>query len=158
AFAVLGVSQQETQTAVDASLTFGLLWLQACRDREAGRCLVEGLRLYVPPKSSATLRIRLAHLDQNAAKFQLFEFDERDESLEPLDYSDHGNISTRLLRFPDAEQVRSRFAATVSRILAMAPQAEVVVVSSTELSFRFHGLEFALVRLANVPGSFRMEE
>jgi hypothetical protein len=158
AFAVLGVSRQETQAAVDASLTFGLLWLQACREHEAGRCLVEGLRLYVPPKSSSTLRIRLAHLDQNAAKFQLFEFDERDESLEPLDYSDHGNISTRLVRCPDAGQVRSRFAETVSRILAMAPQAEVAVVSSTELSFRFHGLEFARVRLANAPGSFRVEE
>jgi hypothetical protein len=158
AFAVLGVNQQETQSAVDASLTFGLLWLQACREREAGRSLVEGLRLYVPPKSSATLQIRLAHLDQDAAKFQLFEFDERDESLEPVDYSDHGNISTRLVRCPDPEQARSRFAATVSRVLALAPQAEVAVVSPTELSFRLHGLELARVRLANAPGSFRVEE
>src|SRR5262245_16484510 len=47
AFAVLGVNCQETQAAVDASLTFGLLWLQACREREAGSSLVEGLRLYV---------------------------------------------------------------------------------------------------------------
>jgi hypothetical protein len=79
AFAVLGVNQQETQASVDAALTFGLLWLEACREREAGRYLVEGLRLYVPPKSSATLQIRLAHLNHAAAKFQLFEFDERDE-------------------------------------------------------------------------------
>ena len=57
AFAVLGVNRQETQAAIDASLTFGLLWLQACREREAGRCLVEGMRLYVPPGSSVTLRI-----------------------------------------------------------------------------------------------------
>jgi len=158
AFAVLGVSLQETQAAVDASLTFGLLWLQACREREAGRCLVEGLRLYVPPKSSTTLQIRLAHLDQNAAKLQLFEFDERDESLEPVDYSDHGNISTRLVRCTDAAQVRSRFAAIVSRILSLAPETEVAVVSPTELSFRLHGLELARVRLANAPGSFRVEE
>src|SRR5215470_15823900 len=68
AFAVLGVNQQETQSAIDASLTFGLLWLQACREREAGRCLVEGLRLYVPPRTATTLQIRLAHLDQGAAK------------------------------------------------------------------------------------------
>src|SRR6478609_7563322 len=59
AFAVLGVSRQETQAAVDASLTFGLLWLQACREREAGHSAVEGLRLYVPPGSSTTLQIRL---------------------------------------------------------------------------------------------------
>src|SRR5215831_16758340 len=62
AFAVMGVNQQETQAAVDASLTFGLLWLQACREREAGHTVVEGLRLYVPA-SAATLRIRMAHLD-----------------------------------------------------------------------------------------------
>jgi len=158
AFAVMGVNQQETQTAVDASLTFGLLWLQACREREAGRSVVEGLRLYVPPKSAATLRIRMAHLDHSAARFQLYEFDERDESVEQIDHSDHGNIQTRLVRCPDAVQVRARFAATVSKVLALAPQAEVAVISPTELSFRFHGLEFAGTRLANAPGSFQVAE
>src|ERR1700720_2896131 len=73
AFAVIGVNQQETQASVDAALTFGLLWLDACREREAGRCLVEGLRLYRPPKTSATVQIRLAHLNHAIAKFQLFE-------------------------------------------------------------------------------------
>ena len=101
AFAVMGVNQQETQTSVDAALTFGLLWLDACREREAGRSLVEGLRLYVPPKTSATVQIRLAHLNHAAAKFQLFEFDERDESSTQIDLSDHGNIKTRLVRLPD---------------------------------------------------------
>jgi hypothetical protein len=158
AFAVMGVSHQETQAAIDASLTFALLWLQACREREAGRSLVEGLRLYVPPKSSGTLQIRLAHLDHIVAKFQLFELDERDESLNRIDYSDHGNIHTRLLRHPDATQVRSRFATTVSRVLALAPQAEVAVLSPTEISLRLHGLEVARARLANAPGSFSVEE
>ena len=37
AFAVLGVNGQETQASVDAALTFGLLWLDACREREAGQ-------------------------------------------------------------------------------------------------------------------------
>ena len=55
AFAVVGVNQEETQGSIDAALTFGLLWLDACREREAGRSMVEGLRLYVPPKTSATL-------------------------------------------------------------------------------------------------------
>jgi hypothetical protein len=158
AFAVLGVNQQETQSSVDAALTFGLLWLEACREREAGRCLVEGLRLYVPPKSSATLQIRLAHLNHAAAKFQLFEFDERDESSVQIDHSDHGNIQTRLVRLPDAAHVRSRFSATVSKVLALAPEAEVAVISPTELSFRLHGLELARVRLANAPGTFQVAE
>lgn len=158
AFAVMGVNQQETQAAVDASLTFGLLWLQACREREAGRTAVEGLRLYVPPKSAATLRIRMAHLNHSAAKFQLYQFDERDESVNQIDHSDHGNIQTRLVRCPDAAQVRSRFAGTVSKILSLEPQAEIAIISPTELSFRLHGLEFARARLANSPGAFQVEE
>jgi hypothetical protein len=156
--AVLGVNQQETQAAVDAALTFGLLWLHACCEREAGRSVVEGLRLYVPPKSSATLRIRLAHVDQSAAKFQLFELDECDEAAGSIDYSDHGNIHTRLVRCPDAAQARSRFRHFIDKVLALAPQAEITVLSPTEISFRLHGLEFARARATSIPGSFRVEE
>ncbi|MGC2743486.1 MAG: hypothetical protein WA672_09875 [Candidatus Angelobacter sp.] len=158
AFAVMGVNQQETQASIDAALTFGLLWLDACRQREAGHSVVEGLRLYVPLKTSATVQIRLAHLNHAAAKFQLFEFDERDESSIQVDLSDHGNIQTRLVRLPDSAQVRSRFAATVSKIMALAPQAEVAVITATELSFRLHGLELARARLANAPGRFQVTE
>jgi hypothetical protein len=158
AFAVMGVNQQETQASVDATLTFGLLWLDACREREAGRTMVEGLRLYVPPKTSSTIQIRLAHLNHAAAKFQLFEFDERDESSTQIDLSDHGNIQTRLVRLPDAAQVRARFAATVSKVMGLAPQTEITVVSATELSLRLHGLELTRARLANAPGRFQVTE
>jgi hypothetical protein len=158
AFAVLGVNQQETQAAIDASLTFGLLWLQACREREAGRATVEGLRLYVPQGSSVMLRIRLAHLDHSAAKFQLFELDERDESLNQIDYADHGNIDTRLMRCPDAAQARARFASTVKQVLALAPLAKAAILSPTEISFRLHGLEIVRARLTNAPGDFRIQE
>ncbi len=120
--------------------------------------MVEGLRLYVPPKTSATIQIRLAHLNHAAAKFQLFEFDERDESSTQIDLSDHGNIQTRLVRLPDAAQVRARFAATVSKVMALAPQTEITVISATELSLRLHGLELARVRLANAPGTFQVTE
>jgi len=158
AFAVLGVNQQETQAAVDASLTFALLWLQACREREAGRCLVEGLRLYVPAKTSSTAQIRLAHLNPNAAKFHLFELEERDESAEPVDFSDQGNINTRLVRCPDFSRVRSRFTGCIAKVLSLAPETEVAVLSPSEVRFRWHGLEFARVKAANTPGSFRVEE
>ena len=158
ALAVLGVNRQETQAAVDASLTFGLLWMHACREREAGRSLVEGLCLCVPPRSSATLQIRLAHLDRGAARFQLMEFEEHDESLDPVDYSDQGNIHTRLARCPDPQPARSRFTLTISKVLALAPQAEVAVLSPVEIAFRLHGLEFARARAANAAGAFRIEE
>ena len=158
AFAILGVNQQETQASVDAALTFALLWLDACREREAGKFVVEGLRLYVPPGSSATLQIRMAHLNQSAAKFQVVELEERDESFTEIDYSDQGNINTRLVRCPDAAQARSRFAKSIGKVLELAPQAEIAVLAPAEIAFRLHGLEFARIRSANVPGSFKVEE
>jgi hypothetical protein len=157
-FAVLGVNQQETQSSVDAALTFGLLWLDACRHREAGRSVVEGLKLYVPHGGSTTLQIRLAHLNHNAAKFQIYELEERDESLNQIDYSDHGNIQTHLVRYIDPARTRSRFQQAVSKIMALVPPAEIAVLSPVEIAFRLHGLEFARVRAANAPGTFRVEE
>ncbi|MCU1298632.1 MAG: hypothetical protein JWO91_2910 [Acidobacteriaceae bacterium] len=45
-FAVLGVNSQETQASVDAALTFGILWLDACRQAHAGKFMIEGLKLF----------------------------------------------------------------------------------------------------------------
>ena len=47
-FAVLGVNQQEIQSSIDAALNFGILWLDACRVAQAGKMVVEGLKLFCP--------------------------------------------------------------------------------------------------------------
>jgi hypothetical protein len=56
AFAVLGVNDQESQSSVDAALTFGILWLDECRRAQSARCVVEGLKLIVPSGRSALIR------------------------------------------------------------------------------------------------------
>lgn len=157
-FAVLGVNQEETQSSIDASLTFGLIWLEACREREAGSSLVEGLKLYVPRGTSATLRTRLAHLRGDTAKLELFELDARDEAVTEIDCADLGNIDTRLVRCPDHVNARSRFQNSIARVLSALPQADIAVLSPAEISFRLHGLEFAHARAVNVPGTFLVEE
>src|SRR3984885_2653511 len=43
AFAFLGVNAQETQSSIDAALTFGILWFDVCRKGQAANALVEGL-------------------------------------------------------------------------------------------------------------------
>jgi len=129
AFAVLGVNRHETQASVDAALTFGLLWLEASREREAGRAVVEGLRLFVPRGRASTLQIRLAHLNHEAAKFQIVELEERDESFDEIDAADLGNINTRLVRLADQAQARERFASAIEKVLTLAPPAEVAVLS-----------------------------
>ncbi len=47
-FAVLGVNSQELQPSIDAALTFGILWLEVCRQAQAAKMVVEGLKLVVP--------------------------------------------------------------------------------------------------------------
>ena len=158
AFAVLGVNAQEMQPSIDASLTFGLLWLDHLRQREAVRAVVEGLKLFVPPGTSAVVRERMAHLNRGAAKFELYELNEPEESLEAVDTTDRGNIATRLVRCPDESAARERFAASIARIASLLPDAEAVVLSPSAMSFRLHGLEFARARLEAERGSFRSAE
>jgi hypothetical protein len=56
AFALVGVNQQELQSSIDSSLTFGILWLNVCREAHAGKMVVGGLKLLVPAKSSELVR------------------------------------------------------------------------------------------------------
>ena len=154
AFAVLGVNGQETQGSIDAALTFGILWLDACRVAKAGKFAVEGLKLFLPAGASALTRERIAHLNPDAAKWQLYELEERDENLKELDTSDCGNVATRLVHSTDELAVQARFAAAVSQVRALMSEAEVATLSPGEIAFRCHGLEFARARLAHQPESF----
>ncbi len=158
ALAVLGVNAEETQASVDAALTFGILWMDYQRKQFGGRALVEGLKLFLPPGRAEIVRQRAAHLHPEAAKWQICELDERSEVCEPVDLADTGNIVTRLTHALDAEAARQRFAASITRIHALAPVAEITVQSATEIVFRLFGLEFARACLTPVSGSFRNTE
>lgn len=94
AFAIFGVNDGETQVSVDAALSFAILWLNHCRDSQDSRAVVEGLKLFLPTGRSALTRERIAHLDGSVAKWQIYEFNQREDALVETDYSDRGNIST----------------------------------------------------------------
>ncbi len=158
AFAVLGIEASEAQASVDAALTAGLLWMDHLREREAGRVAVEGLKLFLPASRSATVRARAAHLNHGLAKFHIYEYEDRGEAITEVDSADAGNIATRLVRAPDERAAFERFRDSVARIAAVAPEAEAVVVLSSEIAFRLHGLEFARARIAITPGSFKRGE
>jgi hypothetical protein len=158
AFAVLGVNSNETQSSVDAILTFGVLWLDHQRRQLAGRTVVEGLKLFLPPGRSEIVRQRAAHLNADAAKWQLYELDERSETSEPIDVADTGNIISRLTHAVEPTATRERFAASIARIHALVPEAEITIESASEIVFRLYGLEFARARLTPVSGSFRNSE
>jgi hypothetical protein len=154
-FAVLGVNQHETQSSIDAALTFGILWLDACRVAQAGKMAVEGLKLFLPAGTSALTRERMAHLHRDAAKWQLYELENREDHLKEIEVFDGGNIRTRLLHWTDEAQARGRFAEAIDRVRELMPEAEMAVISPAEIAFRCHGLEFAKARLAHHLGSLR---
>jgi hypothetical protein len=154
-FAVLGVNDQETQASIDAALTFGILWMDVCRQTEAGKSLVEGLKLFLPAGTGGLTRERMAHLDPSAAKWQLYELNEGEDSLAKIDVFDRGNLNTRLVHLADESAWRGRFAEAIAAVHELMPDTEVAGVSPAEIAFRCHGLEFARARLAAQQGSFR---
>ena len=166
AFAVFGVNERETQASIDAALTFGILWLDACRSqvsqhqRDLGRptAWIEGLHLFVPGGSSALVRERMAQLNRDAAKWSLFEFDEREDCLREIDCSDRGNVATRLVHAPNEAATLGRFEESIQRIHRILPNCEVGVLSAAEISFRWRGLEFARARLAAEVATFRSRQ
>lgn len=158
ALAIVGVNDQETQSTIDSALTCGILWLEACRVTQRERRVVEGLAMIVPKGMATLTRQRMAHLHPTAAKWSLYEFDQREDALTPVDTGDCGNMATRLVHSIDEGLTRDRFTGSVARIHAILPQSEVVVLSPALISFRRHGLEFAQARIAHDPRSFESTE
>ena len=157
-FALLGVNAHETQASIDAALTFGILWLDVCRQAQAANVLVEGLKMFVPAGTSALVRERMANLNPDAAKWSLFELDERHDALVEIDCADRGNVATRLVHTADDDAARERFKESIVRVQEVMPNCEVAVLSAAEVVFRWRGLEFARARLGAIAGSFRNTE
>jgi hypothetical protein len=158
AIAVLGVNAEETQASIDAALTFGILWMDRQREQLAGRAHVEGLKLFAPAGRAEIVRQRMSYLSHDAAKWQLYELDERAQTCQPVDCDDSGNIVARLVRAVDEPAALARFAASIAHVRTLSPECEVHVESPSEIAFRLQGLEFARARIAPVPGSFRNDE
>jgi hypothetical protein len=154
AFAVLGVNAQETQASIDAALTFGILWLDVCRQTQTTNLLLEGLKMFVPSGTSALARERMANLNRAAAKWLLYELDERHDALIEIDCSDRGNVATHLVHSVDDRAARERFKDSIARVQALLPSCEVEILSAAEVAFRWRGLEFARARFGCIPGSF----
>jgi hypothetical protein len=158
ALAVVGVNDQETQSTVDGALTCGILWLDACRLAQRERRVVEGLVMIVPKGMGVLTRQRMAHLHPTAARWSLYEFDQREDVFTQVDANDGGNMTTRLVHAFEEGAVRNRFSGSIGRIRDILPQSEIVVLSPALISFRRHGLEFAQARIAHNPRTFQTGE
>ncbi len=148
AFALLAVNGHETQGSIDAALTFGILWMQHCRNVYAAKAVVHGLKLFLPAGKTSLVCERMAHLNREAARWELYEFDENSDTLTEVDIADRGNVATRLVHAYDEEAAHSRFADEIATVRQIMPEAEIAVLSGAEIAFRLHGLEFARARLS----------
>ncbi len=164
AWAVIAVNDEESAATVDGILTFGILWLEACRESGGGRRLLQGLKVVVPRGAAAVTLARMAWLTGDQSQWELWELDQGSEEMQPRDAADHGNLATRLLHAPNLAAARERFAGSAARVMALVPADAQQVVeqrlrSATELAFLLHGLEFARIRAAAARNSFnRVEE
>ena len=159
-WAVIAINDEESIATVDGILTFGILWLDHLR--HASRQQIAGLRLVLPRGTAALTLARLAWL-AGPQQYELFEFDQREETLAFRDPSDAGNLVTHLPHAPHPDRVQSRFAAAAERVLSLVPPAALPLVAQrlrtpTELGFLLHGLEFARIRLAASAESFNRIE
>jgi len=159
AWAVIGVNEQESSTTIDGILTLGILWLHHCREHAGGRRLYQGLKVIVP-RGSATLTLsRMAWLNADTAKWELWELEQSSEELTQRDTNDQGNLRTRLVHLPDEQAARERFAAGIEQVMQLVPanehdRVEQRLRNTAELAFLLHGMEFARVRIGLAPNSF----
>lgn len=96
----------------------------------------------------------MANLNRDAAKWRLYELDERHDALVEIDCADRGNVATRLVHATDDKAARERFKESIARVQGILPNCEAAVLSAAEIVFRWRGLEFARARLGCAPGTF----
>ncbi len=159
AWAVVGVNAEESPATVDGILTIGILWLHLCRERAGGKRLFQGLRLVVPAGMGLVTLSRLAWMRTDAAKWEMYELEERTEELTERDPADTGNLTTKLLHAPDPERARERFAPALARVMGLVPEAaagsvETRLRSANEMGVLLHGLQFASIRQGLAANSF----
>jgi hypothetical protein len=163
AWAVIAINSEESQALVDGILTLGVLWLHHCREQSGGRRLVEGLRLILPRGKSAATAARLAWMNARAARWELYELDEKTEELYQREYSDQGNLDSRLVHAPNTTAAEERFRSAIQRVQALLPahavaHMETVFRSGSEVGLLWNGLEFARVRTSAAENSFARSE
>lgn len=163
AWAVIAVNNEESQALVDGALTLGVLWLHHCREQSGGRRIVEGLRLILPRGRSAVTAARLKWMHSRAAKWELYELDEKTEELYLRDHENQGNLDSHLIHAPNTIAAEERFRSAIQRVRALLPpdaqiQMEIVFRSGSEIGLLWNGMEFARIETSVAENFARSEE
>ncbi|HWZ56087.1 MAG TPA: hypothetical protein VNZ63_08455 [Verrucomicrobiae bacterium] len=143
AHAVLSASPHEDTGTIDGILTFGLIWLQHTRDH-ARRCTVQGLRLFLPHRTSTVTAHRMTAL-ASPEEVELYEYEPVYWRVRKIARSNAGNLDTWIVARREIEQAIAGAMPLAERIRAMAPEAIRIGVApaTRDVTLRFRGMEFA---------------
>jgi hypothetical protein len=139
AWAVIGTGDQEDPSAAEGILTYGLIWLDWLRQRNLSR-VVTGLKIFLPSGKADTTLQRLAWMDKDLARWEVYE---AGEEIRIGDSADVGNLKTRLslLREPAPLPPGLRWAS--ERIAGLSSQIETRSGADGLRNWSVRGLVFA---------------
>jgi hypothetical protein len=142
-WAVLAVAPSEGAAAIDAALTFGLLWMDYARGRaKAGR--FAGLRLFLPEGTGKLLAHRAKAL-RASMNIEFYELNSALGRARRVDANALGNVMTWLVARREVEGILAAAAPQIDPIRRMAPDAIAVnvVPGTREIALRYRGADFA---------------
>jgi len=142
-WAALAASPDESASAIDDMLTFGLLWLENARARaKIGR--VAGLRLFMPPATGKLVAHRAGALAPTI-KIEFYELNLTLGRARRVDPKELGNVVTWLTARREVEGILAEAAPEVDAVRRLAPDAITasVVPGTREVALRFRGADFA---------------
>ena len=130
------IGAPEGAGAGHGALTYGLIWLDYLRHREAGR-VVEGLALFLPAGHENATCLLWRRLSRRAARYAIFLYspDGLERSIDPRD---HGNLESQLKTWHSGA---SELPAEVGQSLAGIDGAQCVPSGDGEIGIRINGLE-----------------
>ena len=144
-WAGIGVSENELQTAIDAALAAGLVWLDELRQRRGD---TEGLMIFAP--RCDTIAIRLIGIT-TATKITLFRIDQEKGTIEPATPFDQGDLNdsfrkaSRRAHWPRPGMVSPDCAMLVDSVRKLAPDDIETNHRGPWVSLSVRGLEVARV-------------
>jgi hypothetical protein len=142
-WAVIGSGEQEEASAADGILTYGLIWLDWLRRRQPER-VVTGLKIFVAANRAEPILRRVAWLDPEAARFEVFETGETAVETRYCDPADWGNWKISLGVPLEQSQVRpGRSAEWDERIRSLSPDLQRQTGGDGLRYWAVHGLPVA---------------
>ncbi len=142
-WALLAASPSESNSTIDAMLTFGLLWLRHTRECSNGAAII-GLRLFLPRGAAKLVAHRVRAL-QTSTPIEMYEIDPTSGRARRVARQDFGNVSTSFTPRREAEATLLLARAGLEPIIQLAPGAIAVhvVPGTSDVALRFRGAQFA---------------